>query len=441
MLPGVVGAKRGQRARTGDEPRRSGGRQRLGLIVFAVVFVALFIGFAVAQGIGSPSVASGDVALVQSVPSELGHISKESFDHAIAQQVAEGKLKKTPAPGSKKYEELKSAAMRELLERVWLQGEAEELEITVTDKQVETELENIKKTNFPSEAAFNKFLKESHLTADEVNERVKLQVLTNQIREQINSEAQAPSSSEIEDYYEAEKATQFTTKETRDVRVIVNKDKKKVEEAKAALEKDNSPASWKKVAPKFSEDPTTSKNGGLQKGIAEEFLTGAIKNAIFGSATGELVGPVQFEKTWLLVEVVKLNPAKVKTLGEVKKQITETLTQEKQQETLSEFASAYQQKWTARTFCASGFEVEQCANYKGSGHPASANPACYEANPKTPAKECPAPVTPISPALPGSISEKKPKGEPFPQRPIPESSGTEASSEIPATTTPPPTGE
>lgn len=441
MLPGVVGAKRGQKARTGDDPRRSGGRQRLGLILFAVVFVALFVGFAVAQGIGSPSVPSGDVALVQSVPSEIGQISKKDFDHAMAQQVAEGKLKKTPAEGSKKFEELKSAAMRELLERVWLQGEAEELGITVTDKQVESELENIKKTNFPSEAAFKKFLKEAHLTADEVNERVKLQVLTNQIREQVTSEAPAPSSAEIEAYYQAEKASQFTTKETRDIRVILNKDKKKVEEAKAALERDNSPASWKKLAPKFSEDPTTAKEGGLQKGIAEEFLSGAIKDAIFGeTATGEVVGPIKFQKNWLVVEVVKLNPASVKTLAEAKPQITETLGQEKQQETLSEFASAYQQKWTARTFCASGFEVEQCANFKGSGHPASANPACYEANPKTPAKECPAPVTPISPALPGSISEQKPKGEPFPQRPIPQTSGTEASSEIPATTTPP-TGE
>ncbi len=37
------------------------------------------------------------------------------------------------------------------------------------------------------------------------------------------------------------------------MRVVVNKDKAKVEEAKAALEKDDSPASWKKVAAKYSE--------------------------------------------------------------------------------------------------------------------------------------------------------------------------------------------
>ena len=54
--------------------------------------------------------------------------------------------------------------------------------------------------------------------------------------------------------------------ESRDVRVVVNKDKAKAEAAKALLEKDDSPASWKKVAAKYSEDPTTKTKGGLQPG-------------------------------------------------------------------------------------------------------------------------------------------------------------------------------
>ena len=64
--------------------------------------------------------------------------------------------------------------------------------------------------------------------------------------------------------------------------------------------------------------------------------------------------------------------------------------------------------------------IEQCANYKGSGHPASA-PAetCYEANPKTPSTECPAPVIQNSPAVPGTVTVAKPEGERLVQRPQP----------------------
>lgn len=397
----------------------------MALILFAAVFVLLFLGFAIAQGLGSPSVPSGDVAKVQDVPEELATVSQEEFDHVMAQQVAQAKLKKPPAPGSKKYEEMMEKAMGELLDQIWIKGEAEELGVKVTDKQVEEELAQIKKQNFPTKSSYQQFLKESKFTEEDVNDRVELQVLSNAVQEQVNSEAPAPSSSEVKSYYENEKASQFTEKESRDVRIIVNKDKAKVDAAKKALEKDHSPAGWKAAAKKYSSDPTSKAKGGLQEGITEEFLQEPLKKAIFSSATGELIGPEKYENNYLLLEVVKLNSAKVKSLAEVKAQIEETLKSEKQQEYFSEFVSDYQSKWQSRTFCASGYAIERCANYTGSGHPKNAAPACYEADPTSPAKECPAPVTPISPALPGSITEQKPKGEPFPQRPQPESSGEE----------------
>lgn len=397
----------------------------------------LFVGFAVAQGIGSPSVPSGDVVKVQDAPEDLGTVSQKEFDRAFALQVNGAKLKKPPKPGSKKYEEVKEATLTEQIEGIWIRGQADEMGITVTDKQVEEELAEIKKSNFPTKSAYQSFLKESGFTQEDVNDRVELQVLVNAIQEQVNSEAPAPSESEISDYYEAEKEAQFTEKESRDVRLIINKDKAEVEAAKKELEKDSSPANWEKVAKKYSSDPTSKAKGGLQEGITEEFLKGELKEAIFGSATGELKGPIKFETNWILTEVVKLNPAKVKTLPEVKAQIEETLKGEKQQEFLAEFASDFESKWGSRTVCADGYVIKKCGNFNGTGHPANANAACYEADPKTPATECPSPVTPISPALPGSVTLQKPKGEPFPQRPVPESAGAETGTEVPPGTAPP----
>jgi parvulin-like peptidyl-prolyl isomerase len=430
-----VAAKAGQRGRGGD---RAAGRQRLALVLFGALFVLLFIGFAIAEGLTPPSIPSDAAAIVQEVPEEISQVSKKEFDRGIAQQVAQAKLKKPPAPGSDKYEELKKAALSELLDQIWIQGEAEELDISVTDKQVADELATIKKQNFPSPGAYEKFLKESEYTPADILARVRLQLLSNKIQEVVNNQAPKPSSSEIKEYYEAEKGSQFTTKASRDVRIVLNEDKAKVEEAKQALEKDNSPANWKKVAAKYSTDPTSKSKGGLQEGISEEFLQGPLKEAVFGTATGELAGPVELEKKWILIEPVKLNPEKVQTLKEVESQIEQSLGQEKQQEYFSEFVADYQSKWTSRTYCGDAYLIERCANFKPSGHPANAAPACYEADPKTPATECPSPVTPISPALPGSITVQKPKGEPFPQRPLPESTPEQGS----AVPTPPvPTGE
>lgn len=429
-----MGAKSGRNKRAAKRPGKGGsakqsgskdvrrGAQRLGLVLFGVVFVALFVIFAVAQGIGAPSVPSGDAAVVKSIPD--GNVSEAEVKRGTAQQIAakisSGELKKAPKPGSKKYEETQTAAFGEILEYLWITGEAEELGVTATSKEIAASLKEIKEQNFKTEAAFQKFLKESHFTRADVLKRVKLQVIAKNVQEKVQNQTGPASAAEIEAYYEENKAAQYTTKPTRDVRVIVNKDKSEVEAALKALEADNSAANWKKVAGKYSSDPTTAKTGGLQKGISEEVLTGAVKKAIFDSATGEVVGPTTFEKNYLVTEVVALHARKVQSLAEVKSTISTQLTQTKQQEFFSNFVSEFHTRWEGRTYCASAYLNERCANYKSSGHPATAEPACYEANPKKPAKECPAAVTLTTPALPGSVTVLKPKGEALVQRPQPE---------------------
>ncbi len=415
------GAKPGskkQGAPKGGKGSASRATQRIGLVLFGAVFIALFVVFAVAQGIGAPSVPSGDIALVTNVPSEVGHISKDEYKRKLVQEVARAGLKKPPKPGSKKAKELQKNAIGELLNVAWITGTAEELGVKVTNKEIETELAKVKKESFKTEKAFQEFLKSSKLTTEDVHQLLELQLLQKKIEEKVKKETPELTEAELQDYYEAEKATQFTKKPTRDVRVIVNEDKKEVEAAKKALEADNSAASWKKVTKKYS--PTTASQGGLQKEISEEFLTGPLKKDIFKSQTGELIGPVKQEKTYLLLEVVKLHPEKTQSLKEVEATIKSTLGQERQQKFFSEWVTAFQEKWTSRTHCAPGYVIEQCANYKGSAHPSTAAASCYEANPKVPPAECPAPVAQNQPAAPGSVTVAKPEGERLVQRPRPE---------------------
>ena len=405
--------------------------KRLALIVFGAIFVLLVIGFAIVQGIGEPSVPSGDVAVVKGVPDDISHVSEAQYKAAIAQQVAGAQLKKVPKPGSKKAEELKEGALGELLDMIWIQGEAEELNISVTDKQIETELVQIKKTNFPTPDAYKEFLETSKLTQEGVNEKVKLQLLSTKIQEVISGGTPPPSKSEVAENYEENKATQFTTKPSRDVRLVINKDKAETEAALAKLEADDSAANWKVVAKKYSSDPSTSSKGGLQTGLTEELLqtAGPLKAAIFGAAGGEVQGPVKFQENYVVFEVEKLNPEKVQTLPEVEAQIEAQLAELAEKEFFEEFVSGYQTKWTSRTICASDFLITRCTNYTSDKRREKEREqfkACYEANPKVPAKECPAPVTQSKPAMPGSVTILKPTGEQLVQRPQPEAAAESA---------------
>ncbi len=406
-------------AKTGQTGRKAG-QQRLALILFGALLVVLFAGFAIAQGIGRESVPSGDVVLVEDVPD--GTISEAEYKRAFVQQVAVGGLKKVPKEGSTKFEELRSATLGELLDFIWIRGQAEELDLTATPKKIAEELEQIKEQNFPTPAAYNEFLKTSKFTQEDVERRVELQVLSNKIQEAITAETPIPTNAEIANFYESVKASQFTIPSSRDIRFLSNKDKAEVEAAKAALEKDDSAASWKEVAAKYSTDPATKSTGGLRPGLNEELLVRfpPLQKAVLDGATNELVGPFKFEGKYSLVEVIKLNPAKEQTLAEVRAQIASQVQQQKQEAFFEQFITKFQTKWQSRTICASGYEIERCSNFKGDGHPSTASAACYEADPKagTPA-ECPAVVTPASPAVPGSVTLLQPKGTRLPQRPVP----------------------
>jgi parvulin-like peptidyl-prolyl isomerase len=418
--------------------------RRFGLAVFGTAFVVLFAIIAIAEGLGDPSVPSDAVAVIEDAPGDTGEVTQAEFDHALEQAAAQAQMKKTPKPGDPQYEEMKEAALSAIFESIWLQGLAEEMGITVSQKELDAELKKLKDESFQSEAEFQKFLKEAKYTQEDVDERVKLQKLSGDIQAQLTREAPKPTSSEIVDYYEAAKATQFTQQATRDVRLIVNKDRAKAEAARSALDGDNTAKNWAKVAKEFSEDPVTKESGGLQKGIVEGTLEEPLDKAVFGAQEGVLEGPIDAQRGFTVFEVSSSDPEAVQELKAVEGQIQSSLAQRTEQEFFNAFVATFTVEWTERTFCAEGYEIERCANFKGDGHPATAPPACYEADPDGGRPgACPAPVFQLVPAQPGSITPLEPQGRPLAQRPYPvggAEEGATGTTGLPEGATPPPTG-
>lgn len=407
-------------ARFSAKGGKSAGLQRLALLGFAALLILLFVIFAIAQGIGNPSVPSGDVAVVEDAPDGLSPVTEAQFKHALVQAAAEDKVTPVPKPGDEKYAAEQEKALGNVLDSIWIRGQAEEMGVSVTPKEVSEELKKLKEKAFKTEQQYKEFLKEAHYTEADVTTRVTIQMLSEGIQNQVTEEAPIPSSSEIKDYYEAAKSSQYTTPESRDIRVIKNSDKAKVEEAKVALEKDDSIKSWEAVAKKYSTD-TTKSTGGLQSAVTEGAgtLQEPLEGEVFAAEQGELEGPLKEGKTYTIFEVMKITPEKVQSLDEAKSQISAQLAEQAKQQTFAAFVRNYGARWQSRTFCASGYLIARCANYKGSGRPTEAPEACFEANPKKAPEACPAPIASIKPAQPGTISPINREGQKLAQRPRP----------------------
>jgi transcriptional regulator with PAS, ATPase and Fis domain len=208
----------------------------------------------------SPKVTYKDVAGADEAVEEL-HEIKEFLENpkkfqALGARIPKGVLLYGP-PGTGKTLLARSVA-----------GEAEELGITVTDTEIDQQLEQIKSQNFKDEQEFQQFLDESGFSEQDALDRVRLTLLSQRLQEGAVKGAGEVSDSDVQDFYD-ENASQFEQPETRDVRVILNKDEAQVEEARAALEQDDSAEGWDEVAQKYSTDEASRTAGGLRSGVIE----------------------------------------------------------------------------------------------------------------------------------------------------------------------------
>jgi foldase protein PrsA len=387
--------------------------------VLAAFLVVFFVIVAIAQGIGNPSVPSDDVAVVEDVPD--GHITIDEFQTAL-KQTATSQQVQVPSPSDPQYATLRDTAMANLLTSRWIAGEAEERGITVSD----TEIQNYIKEQFGGQ--FQQAAKQAGFTEAEAQDQIRLILLGQELqKEVIGTGTPSVPQDLVQRFYEANKA-QFTQPETRDVREIVNKDQAKVEQAKAALEKDDSPASWKKVAAKFSSDQATKSNGGLRQGVAQGQSEPALDEQIFSAPTGELVGPFEGQAGFYVIEVEKVTPASVTPLAKLESQIKQQLAQGLQQEAATTAQQSITSKWSSRTFCADGYVVEQCSNFTPPTQASQGAPPVLSSGAVQPGETA---------VFPGQAPTALPQGPQYPAAKAPSVIGPGGAPTLPPGTAPP----
>ncbi len=382
--------------------------KRIALVVFGVFVIGSLVVVAAASGLGSPSVPEGDIAVVEDV--EGGEITSEEFDAALEQTAASQQLEEVPATDDPQYQLLLEAAVSDLVLSRWVRGEAEERGIEVTDTAVEDELETVKEQQFGSEREFQRFLEDSGFSDEDVNERIELQLISDEIQNAILAEDPPVSEDEIQTYYD-ENPQQFEQPESRDVRVVLTETEEESQAVLSELEADSSTASFERVTREFSIDEATASTGGLRQAVVEGQSEPALDEAIFSAPEGELVGPVETDAGFYVLQVERITPAQTTPLEDATDQIRQTLAAARQQQVAQAFQEDFQAKWISRTFCAEGYRIDRCAN----ADPAPS--ACTEELAETQGCDAPVPsIRPIPVGTAGVFGAPAPTG--LPQGPI-----------------------
>ncbi|MDX6585689.1 MAG: hypothetical protein QOI31_162 [Solirubrobacterales bacterium] len=138
-------------------------------------------------------VPEGAVAFVDEV--EEGEVTQEEFDAAISLNAGLGG-EKMPAEGSRGYDLLTTTALQEVLLKRWVAGELEEREITVTEADIDAELESVIDTQFSSRDDYAKFLQDSGLTEEDARARVEIQASSRALQDDVTAKTDDPEEEE-----------------------------------------------------------------------------------------------------------------------------------------------------------------------------------------------------------------------------------------------------
>jgi parvulin-like peptidyl-prolyl isomerase len=322
-----------------------------------LIAVGLLAAF-VATGCGSEnqSVGANDVAVVDGTP-----ITKEQFDQLIdrARDNYKNQGQKFPETGTPQYLALRRQAMQFLVQREQFEQKAKDLGLTVSDSDVDKQMQTIKSQYFGKngkcdsacEKKYQAEIKKQGVTNEQVREDVRASVVQNKIYDKVTSDVTV-SDKEIEEYYKKNKQN-YVQPASRDVRHILVKKKALAE---SLYQRAKSGENFAALAKKYSTDGGTKKQGGKLP-ISKGRQVPEFDKAAFALKTGEISQPVKTSYGWhVILALTGIKKEKVTPLSEVKPAIRQQLLQQDKTNAMKDWVAETQKGFEKNTTYQVGYE-------------------------------------------------------------------------------------
>jgi foldase protein PrsA len=256
------------------------------------------------------------------------------------------------------YETLRDQVLQFLIVEQWVNKETKKQGVSLSAKESETAVQKAIKQSFPKDADFQRFLKRSGMTIADVRRQVRWSSLYAKLRAKAVKGAKKVTDKDVQTFYNKNRS-RLGTPLTRDLRVVLTRDKATADKAKSALQ---GGAGWKAVVKKYSIDPATKANGGVLSGLSKGQQEKAFEDAIFSAPKGKLEGPVKTQFGYYVFQVQKETPATQQTLKQAAPAIRQQLDAQNKQKADDAFNTELRKTWKARTNCREGFIMTQCKN-------------------------------------------------------------------------------
>jgi foldase protein PrsA len=244
-------------------------------------------------------------------------------------------------------------------------GEAAELGISISDKQVKHELDGLRYREVygtpelsTKEAELRKLLAVKGETQADQLWIMKVRLLAAKVQQKRSLQAQEKlTGAQVANYYKRHEE-RFIAPERRDIEAIMTYHLGPLKAAKREIEAGKD---FMTVANRVNEEP---EEAGLRLGLTRGKEKKRYLRDYFAAPAHVLVGPLK-EILYYIFEVRKIVPARQKTLAEVQGQVRQQLVAGSQRQLLSDILDASERRWRAKTSCRRAYVVQQCGRYAG----------------------------------------------------------------------------
>lgn len=251
-------------------------------------------------------------------------ITREDLDKAVEELKAQYG-DSLPASDTPEYAEVQKQVAERLVNEEILWFEADKLDLTVTDEEINQQLDQYKEQS-GGEDAFNQKLEENNLTIDRLKDQIRKSLLFQKLYPEVTKDAEPVTDEQALKYYN-DNPTQFQQPEMRTVSHILVADEATANAVKTRLDAGEDFAT---LAKEVSTDPGSKDKGGdlgevptEGSGFVPEFET-----AMNTLAVGQVSAPVKSSFGFHVIKVTAVKPAGTQTFEEVKEELKQGLVME-----------------------------------------------------------------------------------------------------------------
>jgi hypothetical protein len=186
--------------------------KRIALAIFGGLFALLFVGVALAVGVGSePEVPPDVVAVIEGAPPSLAEVTRAEFEQDMREQIALSGLGEDFGPGDPGYTQMKEQSLSLLISAAWMDSEAIYRGVPVTHQQIVERLAPEKKS-----------LKEAGFTPKTMVERVKWMLSGDNILAKLDEETPPPTAAEAWAYYKENPSDESFAEAKKKILALIN---------------------------------------------------------------------------------------------------------------------------------------------------------------------------------------------------------------------------